>query len=128
MCRSCGNLQPVLLCEGGYDAAQACDVCASFLNILADSGTNFDLRLDHLGLDLLAEQHPPLIENLRHVRTQLARLRIDDLKLFFDTESELIEHERLSPSYPPHPKPAGRLGTPGLVLLLLYYESYEAST
>jgi len=92
MGRSCGDLQPVLLSERRYDAAEAGDVGAGFLNVFADAGAHFDLRLDHLRLDLFAEQHPALVENLRHVRTQLTRLRIDDLKLFFDPERELIEH------------------------------------
>jgi hypothetical protein len=37
-------------------------------------------RLDHLGLDLFAKQHLAFFEDLGDVRTQLARLRIDDLK------------------------------------------------
>src|SRR5262245_50003580 len=62
------------------------------LDILANAGADLDLRLDHFRLDLFAQEHAALVENLRHVRPQLARLRIDDLKFLFDAECKLIEH------------------------------------
>src|SRR6266478_10095767 len=40
----------------------------------------------HLGLDLLFQQDLAALENLLDVRPQLARLRIDNRKLLFDTE------------------------------------------
>src|SRR6266404_1508883 len=92
MGRGSDDLQSALLRQRRDDGAQAGDVGASFLNVLADAGADLDLRLNHLRLDLLAENHLAFVEELRHVRTQLARLRIDDLKLFLNTKCELIEH------------------------------------
>jgi hypothetical protein len=36
-------------------------------------------------------QHPALFENFRDVRAQLAGVRINDLKLFFNAKGELLE-------------------------------------
>ena len=78
--------EALLAREPGDDGAQPRDVGARLLNVAADAGADLDLRLDHLGLDLLAEQHLALFEHLRDVRAQLARLRVDDLKLLLDAE------------------------------------------
>src|SRR6185503_1752261 len=86
------NLQPLLAHQTGKDTAQVCDVPSSFFYVFADSGAHFDHRLDHFWFDLLTEQHLAVFENFRDVRTQLAGLRIDNLKLFFDAECELLEH------------------------------------
>src|ERR1044072_6492226 len=92
MRRSRHDDEAVLPSEAGDDAAQTRDVGPRFLNVATNPRADFYHRLDHLGLDLLAEQHLALVENLGDVRTQLARLRINDLKLFFDAQCELIEH------------------------------------
>ncbi len=42
----------------------------------------------HLGFDLFIQRHLAFAEDLLDVGTQFARLRIDDLKLFLDPESE----------------------------------------
>ena len=68
------------------------DVGAGFLNVVTDAGADFDHRLDHFRFDLLAEQHFAFVENFRNMRTQLARMRIDNLKFFFNAESELVRH------------------------------------
>src|SRR5947208_2582000 len=96
MRRSRHDLQPVLLCQSGDDAAQARNVYARFLNVLADARANFDLRLNHFRLDLLAQDHLAFFEKLRDVRPQFATLRIDNLELFFDTQGEFIEHNDYS--------------------------------
>ena len=92
MRRSSDDHKSVLLRQAGDDAAQTRDVSARFLDVAANAGADFHHRLDHLGLDLLAEQHLAFFEDLGDVRTQLACLWIDDLKLLFDTQCELIEH------------------------------------
>ncbi len=92
MCRGGNNLESVLLRQRRNDRAQASDVGTGFLNIFADARADFDLGLNHLGLDLFAEQHPAFVKKLHDVRLQLARLGIDDLKLLFNAECELIEH------------------------------------
>src|SRR5215212_5559686 len=84
--------ESILLRETGNNTPQPCDVGSCFLDIATNSRPHFHHRLDHLRLDLLAEQHLALFENLGHVRAQLARLRIDDLKLLFDAQCKLIEH------------------------------------
>ena len=53
---------------------------------IANLGAELDHRLVHLGFDLLLEHHLAAFENLLNVRTQLARLRIDDGKFLLDPE------------------------------------------
>ena len=76
--------------EFGYRAAQLDDVGSGLLDILADTGADLDHRLVHFRFDLLAEQHAPLFKDLIDAGTQLPRIRIDDLKLLFDTYRELV--------------------------------------
>src|SRR5207248_11025109 len=45
-------------------------------------------RLVHLRLDLLAELELVVLQELRDVGAQLARLRVNDLVLFLDTDGE----------------------------------------
>jgi 4-alpha-glucanotransferase len=42
------------------------------------------VRLDHFRLDLLTQKHSALVQNLRHMRPQLACVRIHNLKFFLD--------------------------------------------
>src|ERR1043165_4014844 len=92
MRRSGNDYKPVLSCEAGDDAAQARDVFAGLLDVATNSGPDLDHRLNHFRLDLLAQQHLAFFEDLGDVRTEFARLRIDDLKFLFDAQRELIEH------------------------------------
>src|SRR5207302_4692171 len=69
-------------------AAQIDHVGAGFDNRLADLRAELDHRLVHLWFDLLFEHDLPAFENLLNVRTQLARLWIDNRKLLLDAESE----------------------------------------
>ena len=100
MRRSGCNPKSVLLGQRGNDTPQVRYISPRLLDVFADAGADLDHRLDHLGLDLFAENHLPFVEKLRNVRTQLARLRIDDLKLFFYAECELIEHTQQSSNKP----------------------------
>jgi hypothetical protein len=50
--------------------------------------------LDYFRFHLLAEQRFAVLQNFRDVSAQLAGLGIDYLKLFFDTERELLKHIR----------------------------------
>src|SRR6185312_12475686 len=74
------------------NAAQPGDVSARLLNVLANARADFNHRLNHLRLDLLAEDHLPLFQEFRDVRAQLTRLWVNYLELLFDAEGELIEH------------------------------------
>jgi hypothetical protein len=56
--------QSGLPCQAGNDAAQTRDVRARFLDVFANPGAHLDHRLNHLGLDLLAENHLPFFEKL----------------------------------------------------------------
>src|SRR5215212_1782255 len=84
--------ESILLRETGNNTPQPCDVGSCFLDIATNSRPYFHHRLDHLRLDLLAEQHLALFENLGDVRAQFARLRIDDLKLLLDAQCKFVEH------------------------------------
>ena len=68
MCRRRHDDEPVLSCEPGDDAAESRDVGSCFLDVATNAGADFDHRLDHLGLDLLAQQHLALLQNLRDMR------------------------------------------------------------
>jgi hypothetical protein len=86
------NLQSLPAHQTRNDTAQVCDIGSSFFYVFADSGAHFDHRLDHFGFDLLTEQHLALFQDFRDMRTQFAGMRINNLKLFFNTECELLEH------------------------------------
>src|SRR5690349_17545668 len=86
------NLQSVFAHQTRNDTAQVCDIGSRFFYVVADSGAHFDHRLDHFRFDLLTEQHLALFQNFRDMRTQLAGVRINNLKLFLNTECELLEH------------------------------------
>ena len=92
MCAGSDNLQSLLAHQAGKEAAKICDIGASFFYIFADSCTYFDHRLNHFRFDLLAEQRLAFCENFGNMRTQLTGVRIDNLKLFFDAEGELLRH------------------------------------
>src|SRR5207248_3444578 len=69
-------------------APQAHDLLAHLGGRLADVRADLDDRLVELRLHLLAQDQLPLLEQLGDVRAQLARLGIDDLVLFFDSDVE----------------------------------------
>src|SRR5690348_5926544 len=86
------NLQSLFAHQTRNDTAQVCDIGSSFFYVFADSGAHFDHRLDHFRFDLLTEQHLAFFQDFRDMRTQLAGVRINNLKLFLNTECELLEH------------------------------------
>src|ERR1700722_4083928 len=55
---------------------------------------DFDDRLVHLGLDLLAQARRSGGNEFAYVRTQFTRGRVNDLKLFLDTYGEPVIHGR----------------------------------
>jgi hypothetical protein len=71
-------------CQPGNYAAQTGDVDPRLLDVFADAGADLNHRLNHLGLNLLAENHLPFLEKLGHMRPQLTSLRINNLKFFLD--------------------------------------------
>ncbi len=81
--------QSLLRCKLGNHASEANDVGTSLLDVGADSGPDLDHRLMHLGLHLLPENHLALIDHFGDVRLQVARHRVDDLELFFDSQREV---------------------------------------
>jgi hypothetical protein len=52
--------------------------------IAANLGADFHSRLVQLGFDLFLQHHFAIGQDLLNVRTQLARLGIDDLQFFLD--------------------------------------------
>src|SRR5262249_12116962 len=83
--------QAVLLGERVQRAAELADLRACLLDVAADAGPRLHDRLVHLGPHALAQQGVllALLQELAHVGSQLARLDVDDLELFFDAEREL---------------------------------------
>src|SRR5262249_24227924 len=72
----------------GKFRAQRSDVIASTANGIANFGAQLNDRLVHLRLDLLFERDSSAFENFVNMRTQFARLRVDDRELLFDSQSE----------------------------------------
>ena len=96
-----GNLQPAMAGHGGKLAPQADDLGPRIVDVAADVGPEFDDRLVHLRLDLLVQCHRAGAENLLNVRTQFARLRIDDLEFLLDPEGEDVISRAHVPQQPP---------------------------
>ena len=92
MRRGRNDRHSLLLRQAGNYASKCRNVFAGFLNIGTNARSDLDHRLDHLWLYLFAEQKLAFFEDLGNMRFQLARFRVDDLKLLFDPESELVEH------------------------------------
>src|ERR1700730_13239290 len=89
MSRRRGDAQTLAFSEGGHRPPKFYYVRARFLNVSADAGSNFNHRLVHLGFYLLAQDHLPFFYHLGYVRAQLTRHRVDNLKLFLDSKSEV---------------------------------------
>jgi hypothetical protein len=88
--------------------ADAEDLLPQLAHVGADLRADFDDRLMQLALDLIAEHRRARRQQLRHVRPQLPRLRIDDLELLLDADGEPVHASRDSiSSRPPN---AGRRG------------------
>src|SRR5262249_4193138 len=77
--------------------AQLGDLGPGLPDVAADAGAGLHHRLVHLRPDALAEQRvlPPVLEELAHVRAQLAGLGVNDLELFLDAQGELAVEETL---------------------------------
>jgi hypothetical protein len=69
--------------------AEPGDLHPGFLHVLADAAAYLDLRLEELGLDLVAQHPAAAVEQLLHVGGQPPALRIDDLVLFLDADRQL---------------------------------------
>ncbi len=69
---------------------EICDsiACARVLDRIANLSAELHHGLVHLGFDLLFEHDLAALEDFLNVRTQLARLRIDQLKFLFNAESK----------------------------------------
>jgi hypothetical protein len=65
-------------------------MCTRVLDRIANLGAQLDDRLVHLGFDLLFEHDLAALENFLNVRTQLARLRIDNGEFLFNAESKRV--------------------------------------
>ena len=81
-------LQAILRRQFDDDAAQPHQLRAHLGRRLAHLGADLNHRLVQFCLDLLAQDQPPLVQDLRDVGPQLARLRIDDLVLFLDADGQ----------------------------------------
>src|ERR1700677_2104629 len=91
------NLQAPFFGSSHQFAACAPHVRRQFVHVVANLRADFNDGLMHLGLHLLAQARRSGGNKLAYVRTQLSRRRVNNLKLFFDTYSEPVIHERSSP-------------------------------
>src|SRR3954468_4492490 len=83
-----GDFQAVPAGQAEARAAQLDKFGASLGRRAANLRAPFDDRLVQLRLDLLLEDEPARLQDLRDVRAQLARDRIDDLVFFLDADGE----------------------------------------
>src|SRR5439155_17181785 len=83
-----GDLEPCLAGELGEFAAKIKDVCARVLDRIANLSAELDHGLVHLGFDLLFEHDLAALENFLNVRTQLARVRINNREFLLNPESK----------------------------------------
>src|SRR5436305_2050511 len=78
-------------CEKGWVPTEAIRRLALFARV-RDRGTNLRAQLDdrlvHFRLDLFFQQDLAALEDFLDVRTELARLRIDNREFLFDPERE----------------------------------------
>src|SRR5258708_3010452 len=93
MSRASGDAESLGPGKSGDSGAKFDCICARLLNVSADAGANLDHRLMHFRLHLLTQEHAALVHHLGYMRTELARDRIDDLKLFFDSKREVRHRE-----------------------------------
>jgi hypothetical protein len=73
------------------DPAQAGNFRTRFGDIPAHMAADFDLRLQHLRLHLVAKNHRAALQKLCDKRGQFPRLRIDDLVFFLDAYGQIFE-------------------------------------
>ena len=83
-----GDAQAALSHQVDDLAPEPGHLASGVLDIGADRRADFNDRLVHLALDLVLEPLLPFREDLGDMRPQLARFRIDDLKLLLDSEGE----------------------------------------
>ena len=88
MCAGGRDFQPVLRSQFRKFAAKIDDLLPGITRIAANVGPQFRDRLVELRLNLLLQNQFAVSQDLLDVRTQLARLRIDNLEFLFDAESK----------------------------------------
>src|SRR5450631_295171 len=117
-----GDFQPIARREHGELAAQLNDLLPRTTHITANLRAKLDDRLVHLRLDLLFQNHFAVGQNFLDVRTQPARLRIDNLEFLLDAESEHM----IASAHAKQARFATRLTQP-LFWLLLCRNCYRAA-
>jgi hypothetical protein len=89
-----GDPQADALGRVGEVAADADDFFRELVDAGTDLRSDLDDRLVHLAPDAVAECWSARRQELRHMRPELPRVRIDDLKLLLDTDGEGMVHGR----------------------------------
>src|SRR5277367_3746753 len=87
-----GNLQTDAFCRCYKLAPRAVHFDAQLADVFADLRAGLNDGLVHLVFDLLDDIRRSGRNELHDVRTQRAGSRIDDLKFFFNTDSEAVSH------------------------------------
>jgi hypothetical protein len=87
-----GDLQSSALGRGYQFTARAMHFDAQLADVFADFGAGFDYGLMHFVFHLLDDIRRSGGNKLHDVRTQRAGCRVNDLELFFNTDSEAVSH------------------------------------
>src|SRR6266571_404793 len=82
------DFKSVARCESCQLAAKMDNLAFRTASVVTNFRAKLYDRLVHLGLDVFFQNHLAAGEDLLNVRTQLARLRIDDLEFLLDAQSE----------------------------------------
>jgi hypothetical protein len=89
------DLQAVLRSQFRQLSAKIDNLLPGITRVAANVGIQFHDRLVQLGFDAFLQDHSAIGKELLDVRTQFARLRIDDLEFFLNAESEnMVLHGR----------------------------------
>jgi hypothetical protein len=84
------NPEPITRRQFGQLIAKINDLLSGGTGISADVGVQLHYRLVQLWFNALFQNHFAVCQDLLDVRTQLPRLRIDDLEFFFNSQSEYM--------------------------------------
>ena len=92
MSAGCRDSQPDALRTLGKIPPDFVDLRLELVDVGADFGADFDDRLMHLALQLIAKRRGARGEQLGNVRSQLPRIGVDDLEFFLNADGKRVIH------------------------------------
>ena len=90
------HVQPGAIRRGHQFPARAVHLVQQLLHVFADIRARLHDGLVHLQLHLVGNARRSRGHQVHHVRTQFARHRVNNLKLFFDADGKTVSHSRPS--------------------------------